>query len=335
MADSYELAYLYSRVCGSFSKAFLGKRGADLSAFRGIGDLWRAVFGTSPPELPGPRLVRMAERQFTGDALAGFRKLASCLPSGDRFVDALGRKVEYAWVKTIAAAIRTRLSECPPSPDPGLVPDFKLAAYPDPGCMFSEGRYAWIDAKSIADQSALENRLDKQYYIELWKAVNAIPAGKAGDIPRLVRLEAELQNVIWAMRLRRYFGYGEDAIRERLISFPRADILSPAAASLSFAMDRRQDWSKWKWEKLLGTEDFGAEWRLDVRGAETAARRIVFQSVRKALHRFPSTYTPLYCHFKLKEFETALVSGLFEGVAIASPPAETEAYAYSVTGGAA
>lgn len=334
MADSYELAYLYSRVCGSFSKAFLGKRGADLSAYRGIVDLWRAVFGSTAPELPGPRLVRLAERKFTGEALSGFRRLATCLPADDRFVDALGRKVEYAWVKSIALGIRTKLVSCPATSDPGLNPDFDPDLYPDPEKMFAGGRFAWIDSPGIADQAVLENKLDKQYYAELWKAVNAISANRAGDILQLVALEAELQNVIWTMRLRRYFGFGEEAIRGRLVELPGADTASAALASLGFAMDRRQDWSRWKWEKLLGPDTSRSEWKLDVRTAELAARRVVYLAVRKSLHRFPFSYTPLYCHFKLKEYETALVSGLFEGVAIGSPPGETEAYAYSVTGGA-
>ncbi len=333
MADSFELAYLYSRVCGSFSKAFLGARGAELSTYRGIGELWRAVFGSAAPELPGPRLVRIAERKFTGEALSGFRKLAACLPSDDRFVDTLGRKVEYAWVKAIAAAIRMKKPSCPPTSDPGLIPDFDPESFPDPAKMFSKGRFAWIDARSVDDQAVLENRLDKQYYIELWKAVDAISANKAGDIPRLVALEVELQNVIWTMRLRRYFKLDEKSIRDRLVALPDMDTVSSALESLEFAMDKRQDWKGWKWERLLGPDSSRSEWKLDVRLTESAARRLVFLSVRKSLHRYPFTYTPLYCHFKLKEFETALVSGLFEGVAIGSLPEETEAYAYSVTGG--
>ena len=41
----------------------------------------------------------------------------------------------------------------------------------------------------------------------------------------------------------------------------------------------------------------------------------------------PGSYAPLYCFFKLKELETAMVLGIVEGVHLGAPAEEMESFA--------
>ncbi|MBL8967521.1 MAG: V-type ATPase subunit, partial [Spirochaetaceae bacterium] len=180
-----------------------------------------------------------------------------------------------------------------------------------------------------------ENQLDRQYYAELWEALGRVPPRRRGCLRELLLLEVELENAVWALRLARYYGMGLEAISALLVALPGADAKAAALDGAARAgarpevsdrkADRRADWEGWKFERLL---DAGTEpWQLDARAVEAAARHLLYRRCRLALHRFPFTYVPLYCYFKLKEFETAVALGLFEGIYLGAPAEEIAALA--------
>ena len=74
---------------------------------------------------------------------------------------------------------------------------------------------------------------------------------------------------------------------------------------------------------------------LDVRDFEGRARRYLYRGVKRALHMYPFTYTPLYCYFKIKEYETAAIIGIIEGVHLGAPVEEMASFAAGLTGGSA
>ncbi|HOX33505.1 MAG TPA: V-type ATPase subunit [Spirochaetales bacterium] len=335
MADRFELSYVYARVCGSLSRAFIGGKAVELARVGRIPELWRALFQEPAPNLPEASLVAEAERRAVAESLEGFGELARRLRSDEPFFEALRRKSEFARVKRILLAARNG-SSLPPSEDPGLAPGFREASHPRIADMFAGGRYSWIDEESAKDLPAVENRLDRQYYEELWAELIRLPARKAGALRSLILEEAELQNVVWALRLARYYGMGRAEIEGKLVSLKGADASSSALEALGFKLDQRADWAGWAWEELLGgSEDRGGGFILDLRDLEGRARRRVYRSVKRALHLHPFTYTPLYCYFKIKEYETAAIIGVIEGLHLGAPFAEMASFAAGLAGGSA
>jgi len=334
MADRFELSYVYARVCGSLSGAFLGKKAVELARSGRTAEVWRALFNDAAPMLPEAQVVEAAERRAVAESLSDFRELAEKLRSDEPFFDALRRKSEYARIKRILLAAREG-GTLPASDDPSLEPGFVESAFPDLGKMFASGRYSWIDEKALEDLAGTENRLDRQYYSELWREGRRVPRGKAGPVLDLIAEEAELQNVVWALRLRRYYGLGKERIDGMLVRLDGVDVTTEALRPLDFKFDQREDWSRWAWESLVAASSREGPFSLDVRGVEIMARRKVYRSVRRALHMHPFTYTPLYCCFKIKEYETAAVIGIIEGVHLGAPFEEMASFAAGITGGSA
>jgi hypothetical protein len=330
VADSFDLAYLYGRVCGSFSEAFLGAKGAALAGVNDITSLWKSVFGDSPPDLPEAPLIVLAEKRVIRRALARFERLAAPFSDGDIFIAALRRKIEFADVKRILAALHAGL----PKPgdlvlgsgETGYNPD----AWPDPDAMFKGSRYAWIDQDEVKRIATAENRLDRQYYLELWASLHSIPKARLGAIRELIVRELVLQNLVWALRLRRYYGYGRDDASPLFARLPGVDVESPALSCFGIDIDNPASWTAWEWAPLLGGA--GATGPLDVGHFETSAQGELHRSVRKALHLHPFTYTPLYCYFKLAESEAALILGMLEGIRLGAPLQERMAHAWALAG---
>ena len=338
MADRFELSYVYARVCGSLSRAFLGERAIELARAGRISELWRVVFKDAAPSLPEAAVVAAAERRAVAESLAGFRELTGRLRVREPFFDALRRKAEFARVKRVLLAVKegARLqSELPPSDDQELAPGFAESAFPDISKMFAQGRYSWIKAETLDDLPGAENRLDRQFYTELWNELRRIPRGKVGALPRLLSEEAELENVVWALRLKRYYGMDKGQIEGRLIELEGADVASAALKALEFRFDQREDWRRWKWDSLVMEDERGGPFFLDLRSLELSARKRLFHSVKRSLHLHPFTYTPLYCFFKIKEYETAAIIGVIEGLHLGAPFEEMASFAAGITGGSA
>ena len=325
MADRFELSYIYARVCGAMNRSWAGPRSAELVRQTRLSDLWRILFNDASPSLPERFLLGVVEERLVKRSLEDFRKLADELQRDEPFFLALRRKAEFARVKRVLLAVKDAEPSCPPSEDPSLPDGFLAAAYPGLEAMFAEGRYSWIDNESIENLPAAENRLDRQYYEELWAAASSLPRPRRSGLPAMLRLEIELENVVWALRLARYYAMPAEMVRPLLVSLPDVDVTGAAMAALGFRMDRRQDWDGWKYEFLV---DGPAEpWNLDVRSVETGARRYLYKRARLALHMNPSSYAPLYCFFKLKELETAVVIGIAEGIHLGAPAEELASFA--------
>jgi vacuolar-type H+-ATPase subunit C/Vma6 len=186
--------------------------------------------------------------------------------------------------------------------------------------MLRKTRYHWLIAFGLDDLAAVKNRLERQYYSELWDSLSSIPSGLEGTIPHLLRLEAELQNLVWSLRLKRYYSMGAADIEPLLIAFDGVDVRTPALRAVGLRFDSRQDWQGWKWERLIpdSRREDGGPWFFDVRGFEVAANDYLQRRLRRRLHLEGETYVPLYAYFRIKESETIAIQGIIEGIMLAA-----------------
>ncbi len=335
MPDGFEGAYAYARVCGSLARSYLGERTAALAMSSRVGEAWRSIFGEPPPALPEAELATAAELAVRARAVKALRGIAGSLIRAVPFFESLTRRWEFAYLKNVLAAVADRSTEAPGTGDPELEPGFHASAYPDLEAMLKDGRYGWVVEAGLEDLPAVKNRLDRQYYTELWAALRELPAGLAGSIPYLLRLEAELQNLLWGLRLKRYYSMGADEIEPLLIRLKGVDAVSQTLRAIGRRADARSEWALWKWERLIpdARREDGGEWYFDVRGFEAAAHDFLFQRLYHRLHFELDSYVPLYCYFRIKEFETTAIHGIIEGIKLEAPAAEMMAFAARTTGG--
>lgn len=324
MEGRFDLSYLYARLCGSLRSSWLGPRSAELLKASKLPELWRILFSDSPPALPERRLMAALESRVLTASVASFVDLASGLEGAEDFVLALRRKREFARVKRILLALRDHEADCPASEDPGLADDFDVSAWPRIGEIFACGRFSWIDEPALLDLPSTENRLDRQYYDEIWAAITGLGPERREGVLRLFLLEVEFTNILWALRLSLYYGLKAEDIAPLLVGLKGWDSRRKALAVLDRSPTRRGDWKGWAWESLI--EGGGEGWRLDLPALEKRMKAQLCRRARLVLHLNSSSWAPLYAWFILKEAEASLVIGVCEGLALQVPPEELSAF---------
>jgi hypothetical protein len=335
--SDFEPAYAYARACGSLARSFLGDRAVALARSARVGEAWRSIFAESPPALPEAELAVSAERGVRTRALRALRSIGGTLVAESPFFAALARKAEFSYLKALLSGIAEGAPEAPARDEAEPEFDFSAQAYPDLDRMLRRTRYQWVIETGVEELPALKNRLDRQYYSELWASIGSIPPAMRGTIPELIRVEAELENLVWALRLKRYYAMGASEIQSLLIELPGTEVRKQALRAASLRVDSRSEWVGWKWERLLpdSRREDGGEWYLDVCGFESAARGYLFRRLYRRLHLEVESFVPLYCYFRIKEYESIAIRGIIEGINLEAPPAEIGAFAAETTGGAA
>jgi hypothetical protein len=331
----FERAYIYARVCGSLARSYLGDKAGALSGCARVGEAWRAVFGDSPPALPENELADAAERNVRARAVRALYDIAGGILDEEPFFAVLLRKREYAYLKRVLSAIVEGVLAVPNIEEPSPKLGFDVAGYPDPNAMFRRSRYQWLTEKSLDDLPAIKNQLDRQYYSELWESLKTLERGRAGSLRDLVRLEAELENLVWGLRLKRYYSMSSEEIAPLLISLSGVDVAQSTIDALRRRADSRSEWDSWKWERLVpdSRREEGGDWYLNLRLLESAAHRYLFRRLYLRLHMEPDTYVPLYAYFRIKEFEAEAIQGIIEGIKLEAPAAEIASFAVDKTGG--
>ncbi|HWR11582.1 MAG TPA: V-type ATPase subunit [Rectinemataceae bacterium] len=329
MADSFEIAYLYARVCGAFSSMYLGAKGAALAAESSLSSIWRLYFEEDIPNRPEPWLLATLERKVIGHSMERFMTLAGPAMESDKFITAIVAKYEISVIKNLLY----KLTAMEPRPETQFfsspIIERALSAWPRVEDMFADSPYAWIEAADLADIGTVENRLDRQYYRQLWDAASALPGNRKGNIPALVLRDIQYQNLAWALRVRRYYGYGREMTAPLLVEIEGEDAVSLALESFDLDIGTLGGFDEWPVKKLL--EGQTAPY-LDLPLLENRMQRELFAFVRRSMHMYPFGYTPLYCYFKMLEAEASFVLGILEGIRLKAPAEEKIGLAWALAG---
>jgi hypothetical protein len=324
MAESLEFAYLYARVCGAFSKMRLGETaGGLMQSSGGVMALWRQIFDEEPPGLPEAKLLFEAERKITERSIDSFLRLAGPFSESSDLIHALISKYEISAVKSMLFRLRSGEPKPEEVSYTSPVIEQALANWPRIADMFNKTPYSWLDSHWLDTIAIAENRLDQQYYLDLWNAANTIPARKIGAMLDLIRREIIYQNVVWALRIRRYYGMTERDAVGMFVELKGVDTVSVAIQTFHFDIDKLETFDRWPLKKLLSGQTGPG---LDVPVMEIRTQEDIFSMVRRNLHLHPFSYTPIYCYFKLLEYETSLLLAVLESVRLGVSPDEKARY---------
>lgn len=333
MAASFRPEYTYARVLGSVARFRLGSHASQLAKGGRVAEVWKSLFDEPPPQLPERLLVAAAEKRLEENAQRDFISLAGLLARHEDFFKALLRKPEYGYVKRLVMALQSGEPSAPQGAELPIKSSLHVQSWPDRVQMFSGRRFGWLSEGDRHNPVLEKIRLDRQYYGELARAASRLTAELKGSLPRVLRREVELENIVWALRLRRYYGLGAEEIRPFLIELPGSDAASAAMDALARHPDNKADWSGWEFEDLVNeTAKEGEEWHLDLRHVEVRAKRRIFADLIRFMHSETSSFVPLYAWYRLKEYETASIFGVLEGIHLEAPVDEIAAFASQYTG---
>jgi hypothetical protein len=309
---------------------YLGERGARIAQSEKIQDIWTTLFPEPTPLVPASQLLDICERKIVENSRMRVFNLSKLVEETDTLAKALLRKTEYSEVKSILL----RIKNDKPIPSNLLVlprqKTYSLDSWPDVKAIFAKSRFPWLNESSLEDIGDTENKLDKQYYLELWDAAATIPEEKNGAIRMLIEKEISYQNLMWAIRVRRYYGYGRERTLPMLVELPEVNVTLLASSMFDINIDDPASLRTWKFSNFLDNQK--PETPLDAPLLETRLQRDLFIHVRRSLHMYPFTYTPLYCYFKFSEAEEAVLLGILEGIRFNASLQEKVAHAWALSG---
>jgi len=317
---TFRYAFIQAKIYGILSKSYLGENYRDILHLRRVQDVFDRIFPAQRAEMPETRLTSDLERRIVDRSIATMVYVLDFLTDPPDILVHFLRRYETQYAKSLVRAAINGQSVEPPSWDLGRYGRIDLTSKEDPEKILEGSPYRWIVAmlhdKSIA---AIENSIDLDYYQTLMRLAKALPKADRVGIARLVSLEVTLSNVIWAMRLRFFYGLDWERAEPMLIPGTVDALGKQVAKVFDIQADSTEGWRTWKFGWLLEDQlrdDFHAP---DPIRAEERAQVHLYAKARQFFHQAPFTLTPLYAFFQLKEHEAALLKTAVESLHLSVP----------------
>jgi vacuolar-type H+-ATPase subunit C/Vma6 len=319
MLRTSRYSYILAKIYGMRAKSYIGGKFNEILRIRKIEDLHDLLFPGERGDLSEFALTSDLERKATRAAITSMIKVLELLKDPQPLLSHLLRKYEYQSVKAVVRFLVVSGRE-PSIWDIGNHGTVHLEGSRDFRQSIRKSPYAWVlPLLSTTTTARIENLLDREYYLTLHALVQKLPARDRAGVSRLISLESSLTSVLWALRLRFFFGFEAENARDFL--FPRIHGVGHRAVLRAFDIPAEsiEGWRAWKFGWLLEdqlNDDFQAP---DPVRAENTATRRLFAMARALFHQDSFSLTPIVAFFKLKEYEAGLLSTAAEALRFAVP----------------
>lgn len=329
MSSIYDFSYIYAKASGMLSKTYIGKKSRELAYISDPFQLHSLITDNKitsvPNELNAYKLELSARKRCIDRSLL----IIKSLHEKDTVLHETLKIYDYLTIKNILALKRMnekiQIIELPYS-------HLKLTAFPDLNKMFLNTDYSWLLEqnanleKSKENIQLLDSLIDKKYYVDLWAASNKINPNKAQHIKKMIRLEALIQNITWALRLAFYYKYPKEKVLEQLIQLDGVDIISDALRIFDFSFDELTKWKDWKYYHLIKSSLKNDAHTINPKLVEHEAMRFLYKEVRKTFHKDPFSLTTAYCFLRLQRFEADQFKTAIEGIYLHLSESQIESY---------
>lgn len=323
MDKSGASAYVFAKASGMLARSFVGPRSAQLFEQKSLADLWSLVFNTEVPPLPEVLLAQELERKAEAQFIADFTMLLDCYSKPEPVAEALLRAYDYSNLKDISHALSDGKTELPHVADIGIHSQLHLDAWPSLSAITEETPFSWYNkVPERNEQKDADHRLDVQYTMALWNAIEKVPVHERGPVRELIQYEIQMTNCLWALRLRVYYDMkDEDIIRNMVTLSDTPDendqLAGEAIKMLSYPLDDYDSWKKWQFFDCINPKDPTDYWKIDPRWVDRAARANLQKIAIKRFHRYPFTAFVLAAWFKIKQHELYCIRMASEGLRLA------------------
>ena len=319
MNNSSAADFVYARISGKLSKAFVGDRANKLFQVNSLQDLWVLIFNSEIPLVPESLLAKKIETEAEKRFIDDFCNSLALFSKPDPVALQLIRLYDYSNLKKFNYAVCRNQMELPELTDIGKFSQIKWHLHKDIAAMTAGTPFSWYTQKvEIQEQQAFEQKLDSQYIDLLWQAVQKEPGELRSAMEKIISEEIILNNILWAIRLRVYYNMSDDEIKAHLVwanKKNKTDILaSPAIKTLGFATDSYKDWSEWQYVDLINPVTDQEIWSIDPRWFQKSINVKINNQAMKTFHKFPCSPAVLVPWFKIKQHELDCIRTAAEGL---------------------
>ena len=302
-------SYVYAKASGMLAKSHVGERARILFSFNTLQELWSHLFKKEVPLVPETLLAQALEQEAFDDFVLQYKKLIENYSKPKEILLSLLHGYDYENLKDIAAALSLGEKKLPQIQK---VYPFNIINYdkwPDLKQMTAEGPLAWYDeVPSVKDLHLVNHKIDSQNVIELWNALKKTESSCRKALTDLFAEKLSLDNFVWSIRLRLYYGMEREHIVPLLAytseeKSERDVIVQDALKSLDWALDDFDSWKKSRFSKLLNLHEDGVVWSVDPVWISNAYKAVHVEKARRLFHQHPFTSCPMVCWFIIKQNE--------------------------------
>lgn len=333
MDKSAASAFVYAKASGMLSKSYIGERTAKLFEAKSLQDLWTLVFNTEVPLVPEIMLAKQIEQKAEETFIKEFVDLLSCYEKPEPVSVALLQYYEYCNLKQISTAIFVNKKTLPNIINLGQYSVLDYKAYPNIEKITDKTQFSWYKTvPTRQEQKDVDHKLDVQYIRSLWDAVQKVPSLEREPVKKLILDEINMNNCLWAIRLKVYYNMSKEDIILQLAAATEnpssTDILAGEAIKLlDFAIDSYEDWKNWKYATLLNPHEEGSVWIIDPRWVQQAANVQQNKKALRQFHQHPFTADVLVSWFKIKQHELNCIRTAAEGLRLAVSESQLKEFA--------
>lgn len=324
--------YIYAKVCGMLSKSFVGEGFSRLQSVTSLEDLWTLLFSSECPRAVPADLAEMIEHKAEGLFLEKFISLMDGQSRPPQFLIDLIRLYDYENLKELLFFSIKEDDSSSKMPQMNYIHPFSMLQYdkwPDIAGLVAESPVEWsVTEKSAVSQLELESHLDLQYIRNLWNSASNLSHDTGDSIKKMMREELLLDNLVWSLRLRVYFGMNDNEVLQRLVTLEdvsdrsaisKDELAGPIVKTLDYSINNYEAWSKSIYAPLLNPPNEDELWTIDPRWINSVAHRKLFYQWKKRLHQNHELPHVLYCWFKIKRYELDCIRAVTECLRLGLP----------------
>lgn len=302
-------AYVYAKASGMLAKSYVGSRSKNLFNTHSLAELWNLLFRKEVPVVPETLLAKELEKEAQRNFLSQYLKLLNNYSKPEKLLISLVHFYDYDNLKELGAALALGEKQMPAITDTKPYSLINYEKWPDLKSMTAESPLSWYnEVPDLLNQSQLDYKLDCQYIEEIWNAAKKVDSSCRKAVLTLLGNKFRMDNAIWALRLKIYYGMDNETIESHLAysdpSSGKQDYLVQEALTvLEWDIDDYEKWKTWKYSALLNPHEEGVVWSVDPRWISNAYRRMYVEEAYRLFHLYPFTACPLVCWFIIKQNE--------------------------------
>lgn len=301
--------YVYAKASGMLAKSFIGSRTVDLFNAKSLQELWSLLFTDEMPAVPQTLLAQEIEKKASQKFIDEYKMLVSSYSEPYPVLLDLLQWFDYENVKNAAAKLAADNTS---QIEFQTIKPFNILNYdkwPDLAKMTAGTELSWYkEIPSTENVNMMANKVDTQFIKKIWASVEKLPKAERNVAENLIAKHYSLMNITWAMRLKVFYNMEADKISEHLIYLgdkkTKTDKFAGEALKiLNYKTDLYDDWTKFRYVKLLNTNDDGKFWKLDPLYFEEQVSKEFEASMKREFHKNPFTSMVLITWFFIKREE--------------------------------
>jgi len=303
---------------GIYAKSRFDERLLSLSKLSSLSELAKVLFPSEETAVADRDLVNVLQVRFEKKNLELLLGLLSLSPDPHPLLVQVVKEYEYRNLKTLV-----RRKESPVRQvelwDIGKYKSIPATFDGFPGYLAKSPYRKLAERIETGSVFEIELYLDEEFNKSIAESVRSLPAKEKILIEPLLKKEILLNNLVWALRLRWYYGYSFEETKARLFTLGYDSIEKTVEQFYSFSLDNPELWSNWKYGWVLGQQQDG---KPSPSEAETRVMNYLTRKYSYTFHNSPFTLASIYAFFRLKTMEIRFMKTVSEGIRMNVPASE-------------